>query len=113
MARFSMLPVAKGERLGFFAFVLDLERSCGIKFDDTLLNHEHLRSIRSAAALMNSLHAASETENSAGVGGTNFADRNRKWFYEQSERSRRCCGVRFANKRDALPTVHAGRHYMI
>jgi hypothetical protein len=91
----TILDVAcrKGERLGFFAFVLDLERSCGIKFDDTLLNHEHLRSIRSAAALMNSLHAASETENSAGVGGTNFADRNRKWFYEQSERSRRCCGV--------------------
>jgi hypothetical protein len=56
------------DSLSFFAFILDLERSCGIKFDDTLLNQEHLHSIRSAAALMQSLHAASETGNSAGVG---------------------------------------------
>jgi hypothetical protein len=49
------------------AWRVDLERICGIKFDDTLLNHEHLRSIRSAAALMHSLCAASEAGNREGV----------------------------------------------
>jgi acyl carrier protein len=56
------------DSLTFFAFVLDLERSCGIKFDDTLLNHERLRSICSAAALIHSLCAASEPGNREGVG---------------------------------------------
>ena len=55
------------DSLSFFAFILDLERSCGIKFDDTLLNHEHLRSICSAAALIHSLCAASEAGNREGV----------------------------------------------
>jgi acyl carrier protein len=55
------------DSLTFFAFVLDLERSCGIKFDDTLLNHERLRSIRLAAALMHSLCATSEAGNREGV----------------------------------------------
>ena len=42
--------------------------NCGIKFDDTLLNHERLRSIRLAAALIHSLCAGSEAGNREGVG---------------------------------------------
>jgi hypothetical protein len=41
--------------------------NCGIKFDDTLLNHERLRSIRLAAALMHSPCATSEAANREGV----------------------------------------------
>jgi acyl carrier protein len=44
------------DSLSLFAFILELERTCGIKFDDALLNQEYLRSIRSAAALI-ALHA--------------------------------------------------------
>jgi hypothetical protein len=42
--------------------------SCGIKFEDTLLNCERLRSIRLASALMPSLCAASQAGNREGVG---------------------------------------------
>jgi len=40
------------DSLSLFAFLLELERKCGMKFDETLLNHERLRSIRSAVALI-------------------------------------------------------------
>jgi acyl carrier protein len=40
------------DSLGLFAFILELEQKCGIAFDDALLNHERLRSVRSAAALI-------------------------------------------------------------
>lgn len=42
------------DSLSLFAFILELERTCGIKFDETLLNHEQVRSIRSTAALIES-----------------------------------------------------------
>lgn len=42
--------------------------SCGIKFEDTLLNRERLRSIRLASALIHSRCAASEVGNREGVG---------------------------------------------
>lgn len=42
------------DSLSFFAFMLELERMCGMKFDEMLLNHEELRSIRSVAALIES-----------------------------------------------------------
>jgi acyl carrier protein len=40
------------DSLSLFGFLLELERTCGIKFDDALLHQEHLRSVRSAAALI-------------------------------------------------------------
>jgi acyl carrier protein len=40
------------DSLSLFAFILELEQTCGIEFDDALLNHERLRSVRSAAALI-------------------------------------------------------------
>jgi acyl carrier protein len=40
------------DSLGLFAFILELEHTCGIEFDDALINHERLRSIRSVAALV-------------------------------------------------------------
>jgi hypothetical protein len=40
------------DSLSLFAFILELEQTCGIEFDDALLNHERLRSIRSAVALI-------------------------------------------------------------
>jgi phosphopantetheine binding protein len=40
------------DSLSLFAFILELERTCGIKFDETLLNHEGLASVRSTAALI-------------------------------------------------------------
>src|SRR5947209_9295012 len=40
------------DSLSLFAFVLELERAFGAPLDDALLDHEHLRSVRSAAALM-------------------------------------------------------------
>jgi acyl carrier protein len=42
------------DSLSLFAFILELERTCGMKFDQTLLNYEKLRSIRSVAALIES-----------------------------------------------------------
>jgi len=40
------------DSLGLFAFILELEHSCGIEFDDAFINHERLGSIRSVAALV-------------------------------------------------------------
>ena len=40
------------DSLSLFAFILELERACGIQLDDAILNHEHLRSVRSTAALV-------------------------------------------------------------
>ena len=40
------------DSLTLFAFILELEQRCGIEFADALLNHERLRSVRSAAALI-------------------------------------------------------------
>jgi acyl carrier protein len=40
------------DSLSLFAFLLELERTCGMKFDDALMNQEQLGSIRSAAALI-------------------------------------------------------------
>jgi hypothetical protein len=40
------------DSLSLFACILELEGTCGIKFDETLLNHEQVRSIRSTAALI-------------------------------------------------------------
>ena len=48
------------DSLSLFAFILELERTCGLKFDDTLLNHQQLRSVRSVAALIAS-RAESQT----------------------------------------------------
>jgi acyl carrier protein len=47
-----LLEAFNFDSLSLFAFILELEEKCGIKFDDALLNHERLRSIRSAAALI-------------------------------------------------------------
>jgi hypothetical protein len=51
------------DSMSLFAFLLELERTCGLKFDETILN-DHLLSIRSAAALIQSL-AGSSREGSA------------------------------------------------
>ena len=40
------------DSLSLFAFILELEGTCGIEFDDILLNQEYLRSVRSVAALI-------------------------------------------------------------
>jgi hypothetical protein len=40
------------DSLSLFAFLLELERKCGMKFDETILNHDQFHSIRSAAALI-------------------------------------------------------------
>jgi acyl carrier protein len=40
------------DSVSLFAFLLELERTCGMKFDDVLLNQEQLSSIRSTAALI-------------------------------------------------------------
>ena len=42
------------DSMSLFVFLLELERKCGMKFDETLLNHQQFRSIRSAAALIQS-----------------------------------------------------------
>ena len=42
------------DSMSLFVFLLELERNCGMKFDETLLNHQQFRSIRSAAALIQS-----------------------------------------------------------
>jgi Phosphopantetheine attachment site len=46
------------DSLSLFVFLLELERVCGIKFDETLLDHEQLRSIRSTVALIRDSGAA-------------------------------------------------------
>ena len=40
------------DSLGLFAFILELEQTCDIEFDDAFINHERLRTIRSVAALV-------------------------------------------------------------
>ena len=40
------------DSLSLFAFLLELERKCGMKFDETILDDEQFHSIRSAAALI-------------------------------------------------------------
>lgn len=40
------------DSLSLFAFILELERACGIQLDDAILNHDHLLSVRSTAALV-------------------------------------------------------------
>ena len=40
------------DSFSLFAFLLELERKCGMKFDETILNHDQFHSIRSAAALI-------------------------------------------------------------
>jgi acyl carrier protein len=40
------------DSLSLFAYILELERTCGITFDSILLNQERLDSIRSTAALI-------------------------------------------------------------
>ena len=42
------------DSLSLFAFILELEGTCGIKFDETLINYDQVRSIRSTAALIES-----------------------------------------------------------
>jgi acyl carrier protein len=46
------LEAFRFDSLSLFAFLLELERTCGMKFDETPLNQEQLRSIRSTAALI-------------------------------------------------------------
>ena len=38
--------------LSLFAFLLELERKCGMKFDKSIFNHDQFHSIRSAAAII-------------------------------------------------------------
>ena len=45
------------DSLSLFGFLLELERVCGMKFDDALLANEQLRSIRSTAALIRNRQA--------------------------------------------------------
>lgn len=48
------LDAFRFDSLSLFAFLLELERECGIKFDEMLLDHEKLRSIRMTTALIES-----------------------------------------------------------
>jgi hypothetical protein len=50
------------DSLSVFAFVLELEATCGIKFDEALLLDDRVRSIRSIAALVSSLPAQAPDE---------------------------------------------------
>lgn len=54
------LEAFRFDSLSLFAFILELERTCGLKFDNTLLIHQQLRSVRSVAALIAS-RAESQT----------------------------------------------------
>ena len=40
------------DSLSLFAFLLELERKCGLKFDESMLDQGEFQSIRSAAALI-------------------------------------------------------------
>jgi hypothetical protein len=46
------LEAFRFDSLSLFAYILELERTCGIKFDNILLAQEQLGSIRSTAALL-------------------------------------------------------------
>jgi acyl carrier protein len=48
------LEAFRFDSLSLFSFLLELERTCGMKFDETLLNQEQLHSIRSAVVLIKS-----------------------------------------------------------
>ena len=48
------LETFRMDSMSLFVFLLELERKCGMKFDEKLLNHQQFRSIRSAAALIRS-----------------------------------------------------------
>jgi acyl carrier protein len=55
------------DSLSLFVFLLELEHSCGMKFDETLLAHDQLRSIRSAAALIESRASDGPENRSSGI----------------------------------------------
>jgi acyl carrier protein len=55
------------DSLSLFVFLLELERSCGMKFDETLLAHDQLRSIRSAATLIESRASSGPASKSSGI----------------------------------------------
>jgi acyl carrier protein len=55
------------DSLSLFAFILELEETCGIKFDDVFINHERLRSIRSVAALVASCVVSSGPPGARGL----------------------------------------------
>ena len=40
------------DSLSLYSFLLELERVCGVKFDDALLAHEQLRSITATVAFI-------------------------------------------------------------
>jgi acyl carrier protein len=42
------------DSLSLFAFMVELESSCGLDFDDALSNYEQLRSVRSTAEFIKS-----------------------------------------------------------
>jgi acyl carrier protein len=56
------------DSLTLFAFILELERTCGIKFDDALLNHQQFSSIRTTSALIESSGEASAERNPVNPG---------------------------------------------
>jgi acyl carrier protein len=49
------------DSLSLFAFMVEVEQTCGINFDEVLQNYQHLQTIRSTAAFI-----ASRTANGAG-----------------------------------------------
>jgi acyl carrier protein len=54
------------DSLSLFAFVVELERVCGISFDDAIQNYENLRTVRSTAAFIESRkHALGSAASSA------------------------------------------------
>jgi len=48
------LEAFRFDSLSLFAFLLELERECGVKFDEMVVDHEQLRSIRLTAAMIKS-----------------------------------------------------------
>jgi hypothetical protein len=50
------------DSLSLFAYILELERTCGITFDNVLLNQEQLGSILATAALIAATGAGIATE---------------------------------------------------
>lgn len=60
------------DSLSLFAFIMELERVIGVPFDDVMLNHEQLQSIRSTAAVAAAL-LAKEAAHAAPAAGTESA----------------------------------------
>ena len=54
------------DSLTLFAFILELERTCGIQLDNALLNQGQLVSIRSAAALIERCRGTGSPVSSSG-----------------------------------------------